>query len=125
MRIINILVALLAIAFSTPANASLLSLITLTPPAKYNKMMPDFRVRVERLSMGDLQFTCNNNLAPLVLAYGCAKLTPGVRCNIYIPKTAVLNPGFPLPPIPVITPEMVLNHEMAHCLGWPANHPMK
>jgi len=115
--------ALVALSFiAAPANASVFTFFTLAPPAKYDKMPFKTPVKVYRLPIGLLQKICQNNWAPLGLVYGCAWTWPK-HCNVFIPESPVINVGFPLPPIPVVTPEMILEHELAHCAGWPRNHP--
>jgi len=124
MRIFKLLLALGMLSFVSPASASVMTFFTLEPPAKYNKLKPKVPVKVYRLSMSELQKACMNKRPYLGLVYGCAKNLKGPdRCAIFIPKSAVVNVGFPLPPIPIITPKMILKHEMAHCVGWPRTHP--
>lgn len=122
MRIIMLLVASALISFVTPANAGVMTFFTLEPPSKY-QVKPKIPVKVYRLSMSELQKACFNKF-PLGLVYGCSKTLKGPdRCAVFIPKGPVVNVGFPLPPIPVITPSMILKHELAHCAGWSRTHP--
>lgn len=125
MRVFRLLLALALLSFVSPASASVMTFFTLEPPAKYNNLKPKIPVKVYRLSMSELQKACFNKF-PLGLVYGCSKTLKGPdRCAVFIPKGPVVNVGFPLPPIPIITPEMILKHEMAHCVGWPRTHPRR
>jgi hypothetical protein len=49
-------------------------------------------------------------------ALGCAHLTSSWDCRIVLAADSVIKAaGFP--------PELVKRHEIAHCNGWPADHP--
>lgn len=124
MRAIMFLIAFTMISSVNHANAGVMTFFTLEPPAKY-QVEPKIPVKVYRLSMSELQKACFNKF-PLGLIYGCSKTLKGPdRCAVFIPKSPVVNIGFPLPPIPVITPKMILKHELAHCSGWPRTHPRR
>jgi hypothetical protein len=54
-------------------------------------------------------------ICPLTTGYGCS-LRDAVSCQIFIPSDeALATIGYSF--------EMVLAHELAHCAGWPPDHP--
>ncbi len=93
------------------------------PPARYDHS-PTSRVDIVRLSVRDLQKACFNKRYPVATMAGCAKhLKNPDRCVIFVANRPIVNLGLSAIVAPLVTPEMVLRHEMGHCNGWPANHP--
>jgi len=114
-----IFLAAAMVLFASPS----MSMGFIRPPDEYLKNTYDGEIRIYRLSIMELQKACFNKRFPLFVIYGCAKHLEGPkRCTVFIPKGPTINVAIPFGP-PIISVESILEHEMAHCNGWPKHHP--
>jgi hypothetical protein len=81
------------------------------PPAQYDHPYSG-TVEVVRVSTrAEAKAACPNIVRPV----GCARSVYG-KCLIFVlPDAELKRTGF--------NPEYVLKHEIAHCNGWPGEHP--
>ena len=87
----------------------------LVPPPEYDR---PFAANVIVITARDQKHV--RELCPQAVftgaALGCASLTPSWDCKIVVAADDVIKAaGYP--------PELVRRHEIAHCNGWPADHP--
>ena len=87
------------------------------PPARYTSGPYLYPVKIHRLPNGRMLSVCVN-VIPTKGGYaapelGCSKVGP-VNCDIYLPQKRT---------IPKLLADHIVQHELAHCRGWPGNHP--
>jgi hypothetical protein len=87
------------------------------PPARYTSGPYLYPVKIHRLPNGRMLSVCVN-VIPTKGGYaapelGCSKVGP-VNCDIYLPQKRT---------IPKLLADHIAQHELAHCRGWPGNHP--
>lgn len=95
----KVLIVLVGLLLATPASADPR---WVTPPARYNHAFPG-KVVVYAHAFPLAWWLCGG------LVYGCAFMVPG-QCTIH-----VWRPKYNL---------SLYQHELAHCNGWPYNHPL-
>lgn len=84
-----------------------------TPPAYYQSI-PAPRHREVVIPMAQLPAACPIPVPRGAILYGCSIRWPG-GCIIYLPRIDDV--------ISRADQQQVRTHELAHCKGWPANHP--
>jgi hypothetical protein len=86
--------------------------VRVLPPPEFDRPYTG-KLTIERAETPeDVQRICNLKKPALA----CAFAYDGTRCRIVIvPDEFIRATGY--------TPEIVLRHERAHCLNWPADHP--
>jgi hypothetical protein len=98
-----------AAAQSTPPKRELL-----VPPPEYDYPYKGELV-VRHVSQKEVREACPSAKYTLGVALGCAHRWP-TSCHIILaPEADMKAAGYP--------PELVLRHEIAHCNGWPGDHP--
>jgi hypothetical protein len=87
------------------------------PPARYASGPYLYPVKLHRMPNDQRLGVCVNVVATRGgLAspdLGCTKVGP-VSCDVYLPKKRT---------IPKLLADHIVLHELAHCRGWPGNHP--
>src|SRR5690349_15851204 len=87
------------------------------PPARYATGPYLYPVKIHRMRNDRMLRVCVN-VVPTKGGYaapdlGCTKVGP-VSCDVYLPKKRT---------IPKLLADHIVLHELAHCRGWPGNHP--
>ncbi len=101
-------IALAAILIASPVFAG----APLDPPARFDHEFSG-NLTIYRVNRANVQAECSDGgrLAVRKDVAGCA-ISEGNDCTIYL---AMKTRRAPI--------EAILRHEIAHCNGWPANHP--
>jgi hypothetical protein len=82
------------------------------PPPEYDRPYAGKLVKIEAKDSEEMLSLCAESKSPIA----CARQYGVVACTIVIAPEAVLRRwGW--------TVEIVMRHELAHCNGWPADHP--
>lgn len=110
---------LAALAIASPALAS----GPFAPPEKYQGA-PSITTHIIAVPLMELQKRCNNKAFPARIFYGCAMVYKNpARCVVFIPDKSFPNYAWPVGGVLIVEPGHVLEHELGHCNGWPADHP--
>ena len=88
----------------------------LVPPKEYDHPFAGELIVATAFDQDDVRAMCPSAKFPPLGALGCAPHIGPKRCRIVLaPDADIIKAGFP--------PDLVRRHEIAHCNGWPDNHP--
>jgi len=79
------------------------------PPARYDHKFPG-NLTVLRLDRVETVKRCGSTPSLFRIVFGCALVMTKTRCVVVVSDASW-------------HPEVTLRHEIAHCNGWPRDHP--
>lgn len=113
-----------SLTFVSQASAS--RIWDFSPPEEY-RGKPPMPVTIIPMTLKQLKKYCNKTSWKdiFTISYGCAAFVDEKksRCMIYVIQNDQINLGWPITLSPIVTTKSVIEHEMAHCNGWPGHHP--